>query len=216
MFAILLGLTREVCLAEDINTLQNLNPQTSVLSSTSVKNYFIMESMVPKSMWFQFDRDAHFVTLNNAYMSQWTAVANDRPIMARQMSACSGYDSSVCQNINAFYKPKTPEFIVTGLYKLNGDNILSFGANSGFDSEKLRISPSFMLGAATRYYLNDKKDSHLILEGQYWLGSSVSHKPCLDSFDRQYFCGNLTAWSDFNYNPHPESYTFKLWFEKVF
>ena len=73
-----------------------------------------------------------------------------------------------------------------------------------------------MLGAATRYYLNDKKDSHLILEGQYWFGSFVSHKPCLDSFDRQYFCGNLTAWSDLNYNPHPESYTLKLWFEKVF
>ena len=201
--------------AEDVYIPPPLNPQTSVLS-TSVKNYFIMESLVPKSMWFQFNRDEKFFTFNNAYMTSWTAIANDKPIMARQMSACSAYDGSVCQSVNEFYKPKAPEFIFTGLYKINGDNILTFGTNTGYDSSKLSVSPSFMIGGATRYYLNEKKDSHLIFEGSYWFGSSVSHKPCLDSYDRQYFCGNLTAWSDFKYDQHPDSYNVKLWYEKVF
>ena len=25
----------------------------------------------------------------------------------------------------------------------------------------------------------------------------MKHKPCTDSYNRQYFCGNLTAWSDY-------------------
>jgi hypothetical protein len=28
-------------------------------------------------------------------------------------------------------------------------------------------------------------------------GGDTNHKPCLDEYDREYYCGDLTAWSDF-------------------
>ena len=192
-----------------------LDPRLSLVP-TSLKNHFIMESLVPPKWKYQFNPDEQYFAVTGIYLSDWTVSANDKPIMARQLSTCSIYDGTVCQNINSFYKPAAPELILTGMYKINGDNILSFGINTGYSSQKLSVSPSFLIGGAMRFYTSEKKDSHFILEGNYWFGSSVTHRPCLDSYERQYFCGNLSAWSDFQYDRHPESYNIKLWYEKLF
>ncbi len=204
-----------ICNAAEVNLLNGLNPQNS-LTSTSVKNYFIMEASVPQKWRFQFNPDEPYFAITGAYLSSWVATVNDKPLMARPNNACSAYDASVCQNVNEFYKPDSPELIVTGLYKINSDNILSFGLNTGYSSSKLKVSPSFLIGGAKRFYTSDKKDSHFVVEGNYWLGSNVAHRPCLDSYDREYFCGNLTAWSDFYYDQHPKSYNVKIWYEKIF
>jgi hypothetical protein len=172
--------------------------------------------MIPEKWKFQYNRDEQYFALTGIYLSNWIVAANDKPIALRQVNACSAYDGTVCQNINGFYKPDTPELILTGMFKIDGDNILSFGINTGYNSSKLSVSPSFLIGGATRFYTSDKKDSHIILEANYWLGSNVTHRPCYDSFDREYYCGNLTAWSDFQYDHHPSSYNMKVWYEKVF
>lgn len=201
--------------AEELNLSNALNPQNS-LTPTSVKNYFMMEASVPTKWRFQYNPDEAYFAITGAYLSSSIATANDKPLMATPNNACSSYDASVCQNVNAFYKPNSPELIVTGIYKINSDNILSFGLNTGYSSSKLQVSPSFLIGGAKRFYTSNKKDSHFVVEGNYWLGSNVIHRPCLDSYDREYFCGSLTAWSDFNYDHHPDSYNVKIWYEKIF
>jgi hypothetical protein len=48
------------------------------------------------------------------------------------------------------------------------------------------------------------------------MGQSVSHTPCYDQFNRAYYCANLSAWSDFTYDPHPSDLYLKVWYEKAF
>ena len=201
--------------AEETGATSSLNPLTSIIT-TSVKNYFIMEASVPKKWYFQYNPDEPFFAITGAHISNWLATVNDKPLMIRPYDVCSSYDPSVCQNTNEFYKPKSPELILTGIYRINSDNILSFGVNTGYSSSKLTVSPSFLIGGAKRFYTSEKKDSHVVIEANYWLCSNVVHRPCLDSYDREYYCGNLTAWSDFNYDRHPDSYNVKIWYEKIF
>ena len=201
--------------AEEFNLENALNPRYSLISTT-VKNYFLMEASVPKKWQLQYNPDEAYFAITGAYMSTSLATVNDKPLMNSPNNVCSSYETSVCQNVNNFYKPNSPELIVTGIYKIDSDNILSFGFNTGYNSSKLHVSPSFLIGAAKRFYTSSKKDSHFVVEGNYWHGSNVTHHPCLDSYDREYFCGSLTAWSDFNYDHHPDSYNVKIWYEKLF
>ncbi len=199
----------------NLSNAANLEPKTSLIS-TSLKNHFVMDALVPQRMKHQIDSVQPKFGISGVYLSSWVATVNDRPLMGRLTETCSGYDLSVCQNLGDFYKPSAYQFIMAGFYRVDSDNILAFGVNSGFASQKLTVSPSFLIGGATRFYTSKDKDSHLILEGNYWFGSKVAHKPCLDSYDREYFCGNLTAWSEFNYDHRPDSYNIKIWYVKVF
>jgi hypothetical protein len=186
------------------------------LISASLKRYFVMDALVPQKLKYQVNYLLPKIGLSSVYLSSWGAAANDQLLMDRPIEVCSGYDASVCQNIGRFYKPGTSQLILTGFYRVNSNNIYSFGFNSGFSSDKLSVNPSILIGGATRFYTSKDKSSHIILEGNYWFGSKVTHRPCLDDYDREYFCGNLTAWSDFNYDHRPVSYQIKIFYEKVF
>ena len=96
-------LENELALSDE-NGYSGLDPRLSLVPTT-LKNYFIMESLVPPKWKFQFNPDEQYFAVTGVYLSDWTVSANDKPIMARQFGTCSIYDGTVCQEINRFYKP---------------------------------------------------------------------------------------------------------------
>ncbi len=56
------------------------------------------------------------------------------------------------------------------------------------------FAPSTFLGLAKNFEI-DKANTMSVSWGQ-WFGGKVTERPCLDSYDRQYWCPNLSAWID--------------------
>lgn len=144
------------------------------------------------------------------------AMVNDDQLMAVPATVCSGYDASICHAVGKFYQANQLPIFASALVFLSRDEIVQLGFNSGYDSAKLSVTPSVMLGAGRRFYLNESRKSQLVVHGYRWFGAQVTHRPCLDSFNREYFCGNLTAWSDFTWDSRPQSYAAYLVFNRLF
>jgi hypothetical protein len=154
---------------------------------------------------------------NNLPMNGATLIyANDRSIMSQLSNVCSSYSPDLCYDVGRFYTPKFPQVSAVGLFALDGETILQWGFNTGFDAPKVTVSPAIMIGLAKRFYFSEARDSHLIIEASTWLGEHVKHRPCLDSFDREFFCGTISAWKDFTYEPHPKSDFIKITYVKLF
>jgi len=184
------------------------------LVGNSYRHFFLLDASISDKA-----RDVDngsFFGLTGLYGASSSIAVNDALYMSKPSEICSAYDKAICHSLGSFYNSKVPSIITTGGYKLDRDTVLGIGINTGYNSEKLEISPSLMVGAAKRFYTSADHSSHLIVEGNYWLGGTVKHSPCLDAFNRQYFCGNLTAWKDFSYDAHPSSYNANLWYEIVF
>lgn len=193
---------------------QSLEPQSSLVV-TSAKDGFQLESRYPKEWWFALDQRMDIVITSIAVGDQSIAAAGQN-LMSRQSRTCSLYDSSICFDTGHFYKPAMPQTVLSGFAKLDGSNALLFGFDTGFQAQKINVSPAIMLGLSHRTYLSERRDAQFIFEVAGWLGQSVSHTPCYDSYNRAYYCGNLSAWSDFSYNPHPTETYIKLWFDYAF
>ena len=193
---------------------QQLESSNSMIP-TSVKRYFVIDALVSEKFKNEIDNKPYFA-ITGIYDLSTQIASNAEVIMVKPSIVCSTYDKSICHNLSEFYKSSHPSFLISGFYKADKNNTFSFGINSGFNSQKLDIAPSFLVGGATRLYTSEKKDSHFIFESNYWIGTKVRHSPCLDSYDRKFYCGNLTAWSDFKYDARPKSYNFLVWYEKLF
>ena len=193
-----------------------LEPVNSVIP-LSVKPYFLMGDRIPRQEWWGFDHKS-YVAITNISHDENTIYINGQALISKPSSACSIYDSTVCYNVSNFYNSSYPQFITSGFYSPDADTIISAGLNSGFSSPKLTLSPHVMVGIAKRFYVGDvkKRNSHIIVEDNSWLGGSVKHRPCYDSFDRTYYCANLSAWSDFNYQSSEQAYSIFIWYEKLF
>jgi len=108
----------------------------------------------------------------------------------------SYYDSSVRYDISEFYKSKNSRFRFIGNYFVKGyDSFLSWGYDTGAVAEKIEISSSFFLGAS-KFFTNSKNDRFISLSIGSWFGESVGESPCVDAYNRKYWCPNLTAWED--------------------
>jgi hypothetical protein len=193
-----------------------LDPINSVVP-ISAKPYFIMGSAVPKEEWYAFDHKAYLAISSIVYNAS-SIYMNGQSLMPKPSNVCSIYDSSVCFDVSGFYNPSYPQVILSGMFASDADTIFSFGLNSGFSAPKVTVSPAIMLGLSKRFYVGNikERDSHIILEANSWFAGSVKHSPCYDSFDRAYYCANLSAWSDFDYQPTVASYNLFIWYEKAF
>ena len=192
----------------------SLEPANRVVS-TSIRNLFYVDKLYPEYYQNYLNSQINF-GISSAYENSNTALVNDQFLMNLPQSVCSVYDRSICSDSNAFYKGKYPNIVSTFYYKPTSDFLVQFGINTGFSSEKLDISPSLMLGAGYRMYTSDAKLSQIIVEGTTWIGTKVKHSPCYDTYDRQYYCANLSAFSDYSYDQTPASYTLKVWFQSFF
>lgn len=190
----------------------------------SSSRYFVLDARLPVQFQHALD-DRQFIGFtglsfgainNSAFKNDAMITVNDLSLMQRPNNVCSSYDSDICFDVSRFYKADRPQLGLVGLFALNGSTMLQWGFNTGYDSPKMTVSPSLLVGLAKRFYLSDNRDSHFIIEASQWIGASVKHRPCLDDFNRQYYCGSISAWSDFSYDRHPQSAFMKITYEKLF
>ena len=112
------------------------------------------------------------------------------------------YDG-VARDVSKFYKPTNKQFNVGGYYAFNKYNtLITFDYDNGYNSKKYTIDRSARIGVAHNEQIT--KDFSIQFTGNYKFGGNDKHIPCLDSHDRQYYCGDLTAWTDAERNSENE------------
>ena len=115
---------------------------------------------------------------------------------ARTGVVCSSYDSGVCADISRFY-----QFDRRLLWRFSfAGNIsdewgLRATVVTGAKSLKMTIEPLLIFGIIKAKYLSEATSLSAELYGS--VGGKTRHLPCIDAYDREYYCGNLTAWTDF-------------------
>lgn len=191
-----------------------LEPGSSLVA-TSAKDAFPLETRFPKEWWPALDQKAD-AAITSLTVGETSVAAAGQTILSRRSRTCSIYDSAICFDTSGFYHSSLPQILLSGYIKLDGNNALIFGLDSGFRSEKVTVSPAAMIGLTHRIYLTTKRDAQFVVEAAGWVGQSVSHTPCYDSYDRAYYCGNLSAWSDFTYDRHPTDLYLKVWLDYAF
>ena len=75
---------------------------------------------------------------------------------------------------------------------INDDTWLDWNIDSGTHTRKLTTG-SVKLGINHNEHITDDTWITMGISTDF---NHVSHRPCTDSYDRQYLCSNLTAWSD--------------------
>ena len=121
-----------------------------------------------------------------------------RSFLSVPRTAYSAYDDSIAYPLTPFYTPKNTRYRWIANYMEPFTQwLISFGYDSGMQADKLSVAPSTFIGLAKTIEI-DKANSLSVSWGQ-WFGGKVTERPCLDAYDRQYWCPNLTAWID---RPH--------------
>ena len=121
-------------------------------------------------------------------------LADGERLMQRPIRASSYNDGNY--DVAQFYKADSGRLSMVWHYAgRKAGEIFSVGIDSGYRAEKLTIRPALFIGYARSMEIEQGKYLTLAMGG--WLGGKTTHKPCSDSFDREYYCGNLTAWTDF-------------------
>ncbi len=89
----------------------------------------------------------------------------------------------------------------------------NFGARitviTGVDSAKMGVEPRIILGLIGVKQVGS--DSVLSAEIYNSFMGATYHRPCTDDYEREYYCGSLTAWTDYV----DKNVTFKEWGFKV-
>jgi len=109
--------------------------------------------------------------------------------------AYSVYDASISHRLVKFYTPRTARLRwILNYMEPRTQWLLSVGHDSGMQADKLTISKSSFFGLAKTFDISPTQILN-VSWGQ-WFGEKVSERPCLDEYDRQYWCPNLSAWID--------------------
>lgn len=118
----------------------------------------------------------------------------------------SAYDSDISYDVSDFYQKNNNRIRLVSNFILNKPNtVYSIGFDSGVSAKKIKIKQSLFLGLA--HVVKVKNKSYMVLSAGSWFGGGIKEYPCYDLFDREYWCQNLTAWSD--YNPkYPKKYNY--------
>jgi hypothetical protein len=125
-------------------------------------------------------------------------------------TVCSAYDTSVCADVSNFYQLDQRTLLrVTAVGALSPRWGLRLSFTTGAKSQKLVVEPKLLVGVIAIKELAGGRS----LVGEIFgsVGGETRHIPCLDVYDRAYFCGNLTAWADYpNKQIAADEYGFKL------
>ena len=146
-----------------------------------------IESVLPWITRFNFETTANVHEI---------LLADGEMIYERPTKVSSVYDRSVVYDVSSFYKPSSPRLKAVMHYSgWHAGEIFSFGFDTGFSAEKIRVKPAFFLGYTRAFRLGEM--THLTLGLGSWFGGGVSEKPCLDEYNRAYWCPALVAWTDY-------------------
>lgn len=144
----------------------------------------------------QFKMDYPFVTQMYVQREQGSfTLSSGRGLLSINDIASSAYDPTIAHNISDFYNAThTRQRWVINYLEPDSRWLFSLGYDSGTQADKLSIEASVFLGLAKNFEL--AKQHHLLLSWGQWFGGKVTERPCLDAYDREYWCPNLTAWKD--------------------
>jgi hypothetical protein len=108
----------------------------------------------------------------------------------------SEYDeTSTAYEMTPFYTAaNSRKHVISNFAIPNTPFLLSFGFDSGSRSEKITISKTYFVGFSAYQKLD--ASSILIFTAGGWQRERIAEQPCVDEYDREYWCPNLTAWSD--------------------
>lgn len=122
-------------------------------------------------------------------------LSSGRGLLSVNDTVNSAYDEAITHHISDFYKAtNTRQRWVVNYLEPDTRWLWSFGYDSGANADKLSIESSVFLGLAKNFELN--RGHHLMFSWGQWFGGKVTERPCLDAYDREYWCPNLTAWSE--------------------
>ena len=127
--------------------------------------------------------------------------ADGSALMRRPRVVASAYDRSVRHDLSRFYRPDKPRLRFKMRYagRRSGE-VISFGIDTGYAAEKIRVRPALFLGYARA--IEVRKNFYLTAGISGYLGGRVSEEACFDAYDRAYYCPTLTAWSDYRRPKH--------------
>ena len=101
------------------------------------------------------------------------------------------YDGET-RDISQFYDQKIPNMQFSG-YATTDNGWFDWMIDTGIHTEKLN-TVALQLGYNHNYKIDDNQT---ITFGLSQSLSLAKHSACTDDYNREYYCGNLTAWSDF-------------------
>ncbi len=109
--------------------------------------------------------------------------------------AYSAYDSAIKYDISSFYNSKNSRIkFIINYVEPSSEIYISVGYDSGSQAEKINISRAYFIGLTRTF--NIHKNGYLTTSSGSWFGGKITQYPCIDSYNREYYCPNLTAWID--------------------
>ena len=146
--------------------------------------------------------------------AQLTSLDISSPSSIPMYDKARTYDGTV-HDVSKFYTKKNNDVSGSGYLILNTNTKVDLGYKAGFESDKYSTSDTYRVGITQLQDIDE--NSFLTFGASTTIGGKSSHRPCKDSYDREYFCGNLTSWSDHKKETSNESnhnfninYTFRF------
>lgn len=122
--------------------------------------------------------------------------ASGRMIAENPSVVRSGYDSDISYDVSEMYTPRNRRLTFIANFSFDSPGLIwSVGFDSGVETSKLQVDRGIFLGATKAFELSSR--SHFAVGSGAWIGGKISETPCFDSYDRSYWCRNLTAWTDY-------------------
>jgi len=109
---------------------------------------------------------------------------------------CSAYEETVCADVSGFYRTNKSRLTRIGVVAVLGPTWAArLRFTQGTSAPKATLQPSLQVGLITSQALRAGRT--LTLEAYTSVGGDLVHRPCIDAYERTYYCGTLTSWTDF-------------------
>lgn len=122
--------------------------------------------------------------------------------------------NGVQYDVAGFYKKKPRINMVVHYAGRVPGEALSLGVDSGFSAKKIQLKPALFIGYTRALQLQE--NTYVALNANSWLGGGVSEQPCMDNYNREYYCPTLTAWSDYKPIENIDNFELNIVFQHNF
>lgn len=180
-YILVLILYSEFCIANDIshrNEIIKVSLQSNINKIHGNRYFFSDLSYITKTPRYLNDASGQFIA--------------SRPRIVRSI-----YDDTIEYDVTEKYDLLKARLSFKANY-ISNQIIYTIGFDSGVITPKLQVNKSFMIGMTI--FKQSSNRSLFIFGFGGWLGGKISESPCYDSYDREYWCQNLVAWSDYKPN----------------
>lgn len=125
----------------------------------------------------------------------WVTRNSGRLLLDVPPRVASAYDLGITKDMVKLYEPASPRVraIATAAVPFGGF-FVSAGHDTGLHAAKIDVRESWFLGASKGFPVGDA--SWVVVHAGGWLGERIRERPCLDAYDRAYWCPKLIAWTD--------------------